>query len=742
MNLSFLRRHPFRQPKPAPVHLAQESRASRRQRTMEIGVGGVSYISGIINSDEFNAKLTGRDGVETYDKMRTDAQVAATINACQLPILAADWGIDRPEDDSEAEKISDEHLDFARENLFTRINFQTFLTHACSCLWAGFSWFEQVYAVRDGYWWIASLSPRLATTLDRWTTDPNGRLSGIVQWVYQDGRYTYVEYPRDKIALFVFGQEANNYQGRSLLRPMYKHWFIKDVLYKIDAIRNERFAIGVPVITLPDEHYEELFTMAQEIGEKWKGAEQSYVVKVKGMEIEILQTKGGEALDLIPTIQHHNEEIPKVGLAQFLNFGLTQTGSRSLGETTTSFFYDAEGAWADQLARTIEREILWPLMDMNFAGQIRPQVTYADLGAISLGAMVETLEKVGELYVRPRLDIENALRSRLNLAPLVDEKKTAAEQPVPRPPGTAVEVEEEPADDGTATAVARRPGIEALARSTYWRPLRDTEANLDLTKIQDRLDQAQRQIMLILLGTRDEWSVALAKQLQENWAGGPQAIARTTIPALSLVEPRQQLIQIETDLFRFGQEQVFKEIQKQAKTAKVEVSIPPVQERLRDTSLELPEVDALVETRVEILLTRLSRTTEEAAWQIAIGQYRTRGPDDLSEADTQELLASIFSRVEREAQLIASMSVTETFNLGRDFGFKAIADDLKAMEYSAIMDDRTCSQCYPLDGKRVAYGTPEYYDLQPPLQSQRYGSCEGRSRCRCIWVGVLKIERS
>ncbi len=712
---------------------------------MEIGSGGVSYIGGLINSDEMNAKLSGSEGVKTYDLMRrTDAQVAATINACMLPILGADWGIDRPDDESESAKITDVHLDFARENLFTRIDFSAFLRHACSSLWAGYAWFEKVYAIEDGYWMIAKLSPRLATTLEKWYTDGTGELTGIQQWVYQDNTYTYIDYNRDKIVLFVYGQEANNYQGQSLLRSMYKHWYIKDVLYKIDAIRNERFAIGVPCITLPEDYDDDLYGLAQEIGEKWKGAEQSYVIKVQGMEIEILQVKGGEALNLIPTIQHHNEEIPKVGLAQFINYGMTQTGSRALGESATEFFYDAEQAWADQLCRSIEREIIWPLMDFNFPGKVRPAVVCENLGTISLGELVGTLKDVGERYVKPDLDIENSLRSRLNLPLRVADQKKS----IPESPTLHKEVAPETPDADEKILHQHEHGVLLAQQDrNYWRPLRPEEEFIALSKIEDKLDRTRDRIMLVLLGVRDDWAVSLAQQIRENYPGGPKAITKTNIADALLIEPRQQLLALQEDLYKFGQQQVIKELQAQAKKAHIEIQIPPELMRLsrislRDQTLTSSEVDAVVESRTDILLTSLQRATEETAWTIAIGQYRTRGADDLSDADIEEMLDTIFDRVERDAKLTANMSISEMLNLGRDSGFHAIADEIRIMEYSAIMDGNVCVRCYSLDGEQMAYGSEKYYDLQPPLHSQQYGSCLGNYNCRCIMVGILKTERN
>ena len=58
--------------------------SSRSELTAEIGAGGVSFYSGLIDNDEFNKDLSGSTAIETYDKMRrSDAQVAAFFGTAQ-----------------------------------------------------------------------------------------------------------------------------------------------------------------------------------------------------------------------------------------------------------------------------------------------------------------------------------------------------------------------------------------------------------------------------------------------------------------------------------------------------------------------------------------------------------------------------------------------------------------------------------------------------------------------------------
>ena len=414
-----------------PMLLADTPKRARL--TSEMGKGGVTYFSGYANNDEFNNDLTGNEGIDTYDKMRrTDAQVQAIILAVTLPLISARWVIDRDDDD---EDTTDEHIEFARKNLFQNISWEETIKHALTCVWAGFSWFEKVYQLRDGKLELSKLAPRLATTQYTWTTDKNENLTGIVQRL-DDGEREPVEinipWP-SKAVLFSFQKEGNNYEGMSLLRAAYKHWFIKDQIYHIDAIRIERFALGMPHIQLPEEYDQGDLNALESLGKEWKAGSQSFVITPHGVELDVISMPQGSVLDVLPTINHHNEEIGKSGLAQFLNNA--SSGTIASGETATEFFYDAIRSVANWMAEEINTQIIEPLMDLNFRGQPRPKMRATEIGAVSFPQMVRFLREVGEIFVQPDPNIEDHLRSMMSLPRRSDE--------TPRPKAQREEEREE-----------------------------------------------------------------------------------------------------------------------------------------------------------------------------------------------------------------------------------------------------------------------------------------------------------
>ena len=722
------------QGRPLNLAAAKAPKIDKKGLTEELGTGGVSFTSGIIDSDEFNDKLTGQEGVRTYDKMRrTDAKVAGLLNAVLMPCLGATYDIELPDEDDPAfARTTEEHVQFLRENLFQRLDFTTeFLRHALSCIWSGYSWFEKVYVPENSKLYLSKLSPRIASTVLKWNTTGSGELETITQETWKDGAVQKIEIPRSKIALFTFQREANDYEGTSLLRPVYRHWLIKDTLYKLDAIRNERYAVGVPHIKLPADYSAEMLTMAKAIGKNWKGAEQSYVVSVEGMEINILQVQGGESLDLIPTIKHHDEMIPMVGLAQFLSYGTTETGSRALGESSQAFFYDALRGWLDDLMDQANREVCWPLLDLNYPNQPRPRLGYSELGSASLSAVIDGLQRIGEVFITPTRDIENDLRDRFNLPPLLDEEEfnppkskavapapgflpgappAKPEEPTPKPAkppvGEGTDEPPEPPAGEAAQATSgcghvhlqATPSEQVVNEEGWWRPLRPVERHIALRQIEGAMIDAKDQLIRVLLAYRKEWVKSLVEQVQVAAADGPLAINKVAITKADEKEAVAAFLPILLGIYEFGQEQVRKELESQAREAGVKLVRNKLREKtivlkqaamwFRDEGLTPTEAEQLINARAVLSIKRLREKTEGIARSYANSAWRTQGSID--QAELEKLNDDLLMFAENESRLVAAVNVSESMNLGRDAEAQKLKESIQFADYSAIMDNSTC----------------------------------------------------
>ncbi len=375
------------------------------------GLPGTPIFHGFLaDIGEYNAQMEGLAAIRTYEKMRrSDAQVAATLLACELPIRAAHWDVlpasDAPRDRAIAA--------FVRDNLFGGLEYVSpsgvtvsqcwddVLRNALLSLAFGASAHEEIYAVDGSRVRLARLAPRLPVTFYRWITDTDGEtLLALNQYGYRNANFESVEIPVDRLAVFTCNQEGTNFFGRSILRPAYMHWYIKHQLYRIDAIAGERNGLGVPTIEQgPNGSKED-----RQAAEKWvtqlAAHEKTGVSLPNGWKFS-LQGVQGSVRDLYNSIQHHNIEISRTALAFFMNLGqnLRMSGNRALGESQTDFFYLAVQATADHLARILNSTCVRRLVDFNWQVARYPVVTVSNMRARNFDQTLDALTKLAQAGV-------------------------------------------------------------------------------------------------------------------------------------------------------------------------------------------------------------------------------------------------------------------------------------------------------------------------------------------------------
>jgi hypothetical protein len=399
--------------------------------TAVYSVPGTPILSGFLTDvGEYNPDLQGRAGVQVYEQMRRgDGQVEATLQALTLPVLSAQWEVVAAEPRANSEfRIQNSELktantgagrqtaakakaiaDFVKENLFGGLEFRTstggwatqtweeVVRNALLMLPFGCSVHEDVYTVDGGMLRLRLLADLLPITFYRFHVDEDGRtLLYLGQYGYRGARFEQVSVPADKITLFCFRREGANFWGRSVLRPAYPHWYVKNQLYRIDAIAAERNSLGVPVIILPPGFSKEDHDAAVNFVTQLAAHERTGVVLPNGASFEILGIKG-TLKDLTPSIQHHNEQISMQALAMFMNLGRTATGSRSLGREHSKFFMLSLQNVANKIAEQITNTTIRRLVYYNFGtGAPCPRLVAANVQARALEDIVEALTQFAQ----------------------------------------------------------------------------------------------------------------------------------------------------------------------------------------------------------------------------------------------------------------------------------------------------------------------------------------------------------
>lgn len=394
------------------------------------GVSGTPITSGYLTDlGEYNPEMMGRNAIPIYEKMRrSDAQVRATLMACKLPVLAAKWEV-IPGDDSERAK---EVAGFVRENLFGGLEFKTELGGWISQSWQsvisnallmldfGCAIHEDVWQLDGSRIRLRALPARLPLTFYRWHTEADGEtLVALEQYGYRGAQFLNVLLPAAKICRFTYQQEGANFWGIALQRAMYPHWYVKSKLYRIDAIANERNALGIPVFRLSPGFTAEDKAAAYHFVTQLAAHEATGLVEPPGDPQSGLRVTGyqGNLRDVIPSIQHHNEMISRAALNTFIDLGQSAHGSRALGGTATDFFMLGLQSVADQIAQDITRTTVRRLTALNFGDDaLVPRLIAANVQARSVGAITADLAALAQqgLVVSER-NIRRAIRERFAL---------------------------------------------------------------------------------------------------------------------------------------------------------------------------------------------------------------------------------------------------------------------------------------------------------------------------------------
>lgn len=412
--------------------------------------------------------------IPVYDAMRrTDGQVAGMLRAQTLPILAANWDLDTEGVREEVVNLVRSEIGLSEGKQARRrrrregIVWKEHLKNALLCLPFGHMAFEQVYQVgpptpgqenigMDGtVVHLRKLSPRMPGTLTEIRVARDGGLAGVSQLPIElsPGQYQEVFIPVDRLVFYSLDREGADWTGTSVLRPAYKHWFIKDMLLKISAQVIERNGMGVPVMTYNDAQPGATRSEAIQVVSEFKAGASAGVVKPEGTTFELVGVSGSTA-DALPLINLHDQSMTKSSLAMFLDLG-HDSGARSLGDTFVDFFTDSLQAVADFIAETATEHIIRDLVELNYGpDEPYPILTPGDLAnnKTVTATVLASLTSAGLITADGKL--EEHLRSSLNL-PAAD---VATARPAPGAPAAGA-----PGKDGTILPLSE--GVDPLGRA-------------------------------------------------------------------------------------------------------------------------------------------------------------------------------------------------------------------------------------------------------------------------------------
>jgi phage gp29-like protein len=393
----------------------------RSQFFTKLGASGVLVQNGVISREEYKRDLSGKKGIETFNEMRrSDGTVRAAIMAVMLPLLGANWHV-QPASDDPQDMLAAQIVEVS---LFKNLSWDDFARQAFTFLPFGFSLFEHEYEIGtvDGreYILLKDMGFRKQTSLVKWQMEDGN--PGITQ-LLSNGKKANI--PDVKLTRFTFEQEGDNYEGVSLLRSAYKHWYMKTELELIDAMAHEKQGLGILKVRTPAQAKDEDKEAAREIAREQRANEENFIEEMEGYSFDFMDMKAKTTRDIVPSIQYHNRQILQSVLTQFLDIGSSgSSGSFSASDNQLDLFFASEEAIAKEFAEPINQTVVKNLMELNGLGSRpeAPKVTYDRIGSDAINVLSEALNKLftsGGLTPDP--EVENYIRSFLHLPPLTDE---------------------------------------------------------------------------------------------------------------------------------------------------------------------------------------------------------------------------------------------------------------------------------------------------------------------------------
>lgn len=723
------------------------------------------------------AAWLGAQRVVTVNRMRVDAQVDSLCNSVVMPVMRMQWRLNpNGARDEVVEQIaSDLGIPVAGETdppprSRRRFKHRDHLEHALLAAWYGHMFFEQVpdtenFDLANDGWRLRKLAPRMPGSIQTIHIAKDGGLEGISQFGYRPpvrARRGLAllgsgepQIPVTSLAAYVWKREGANWYGRSMLRPLYRDWILKDRALRVDAMKNERFGLGIPTGTAPPGGDPAQYA---KLAQSMRASEQGGVGLENGASVGIEGVRG-TLPDVMESIRYYDESMARSFMAMVVQLGQTQTGSRALGETFSDFFQMLVEAVASWYVDTTNEHVIADMVDWNWGeDEQAPLLEWAypqdeqTLAISDLVSMVDkgviTMDSETERAVRQRTrlpelpeadDLQQASSSpfsNVGLPTLVDSGILTPDEarqmlgvtgPAPTPsqveafvaavrPTMPTEKIHEAVQAATSATV--RPGRKFAARKQTvdspnigHREPNDNEilASTDFTSMQTSWQSATEDLVT---AWRTQVQSAQTAALVESVR---QAVAAGDLVALARLEAPVQ-----------GVDLLFERMHELAEDAIVAARAEAARQGVTIGTINMADnVDPLLAARAEATASLMSRGISDSASRTAVNVGVGLAADEVADA-VQEHLEGLSDAYLND---MLGGAMTQAQNTGRKAVFAERPGNIYASE---LLDENTCIECSGVDGKLYL----DLADAERDYPTGGHKDCLGGPRCRGTLVAV------
>jgi hypothetical protein len=395
----------------------------------ELGTSSPSPWTNWLRDDHVTA-LRGERGLAKYMEMkRSSGTVRGSLRLFKTPILGARWYVEPQKDNTREVNIAKRFQQMLFEDMSRP--FSELINEILLMVDYGHMVFEKVYfEYPDGFLGWSKLAPRHPMDIQEWVWDKNGGPVGVRMKSTYEPLGTFI--PISKLIVFTMDIEAGDLRGTSILRSAYQHWYYTQALYKIDAIQKERHGIGVPVIKLPPGFSEEDKKLAEDLGRNLRTNERAHIVLPSNWDVLFAKLEG-QPVDVMKSIDHHNQQISMNVLAPFMQSSSTST--QDMDDKKQSLFMKSTKYVATTIADSINMHGFRDLVARNYvrppgAPMLRARRIgeWDDLRTLSFALR----NLIGADIIRPDDPLEAAMRQEFDL-PIAD-ADTMRLPPAPQSP--------------------------------------------------------------------------------------------------------------------------------------------------------------------------------------------------------------------------------------------------------------------------------------------------------------------
>lgn len=355
-------------------------------------------------------KLLSTDGPDEWDEMRrSDDQIIMLLRVVKNPIMSARWFISPADDSKESKKISKFVSHVLMDDMGIEENpktFEKFKREALTAVEFGYSLFEitnkivlddEEYRSYVGFKGIDWRSPK---TIEEWDIEPGGKLTRVRQ-IDNSQRSRDVFIDGDFVLHIAPEMEGDNYEGISMLRPIYGNWLRKNVLLKLQMIGIERAATGVPIGEVPRGQENSTSQAAMEDSlSRFVSHEQQYMTVPEGFKVDSLKIEH-DAEKVQAAISAENVGMSKSFLVSFMELGLSGSGSFALGTDLSDIFLSGLSVYANSIRSPINTKLIPQIVKLNFGKQRKyPELIIEginDKAGKELSEILKTLKEGGFL---------------------------------------------------------------------------------------------------------------------------------------------------------------------------------------------------------------------------------------------------------------------------------------------------------------------------------------------------------